>query len=228
MSDPTSEAPRPLNTSGGSYVAGGVSAGGNFVGRDSITNNYQLDIDKLVAALRQSLPADDPAPQHLLETLQQFQVFHQQLYEWTELHNCLNDVVITVDQFAREVERMDATGQPGDARRLTRQWRPVAGKVDILLDLAGTVSHITSTPFARLPDGGMRGPAWAVQLQAARQRLDELLAAGATDPAELYDAATGFVDAAGRHMYLADKQLRDAAAELYNLSQVVLGQLGHG
>src|SRR5262245_10498183 len=156
MPEATSGAPGPLNTGGGSYIGGGVSAGGNFVGRDNITNNFQLDIEKLVAAMRQSLPADDPAPQHLLDTLQQFQTLHQQLYEWKELHNCLNDVVITVDQFAREVERMDATGQAADARRLGRLWRPVAGKVDILIDLAATVSHIASEPFARLADGGMR------------------------------------------------------------------------
>jgi hypothetical protein len=115
-----------------------------------------------------------------------------------------------------------------DARLLARQWRPVAGKIDILIDLAGTVRHIAAEPFARQADGGMRGPAWAVELQAARMRVDELLIASAVNPIQLYESTTAFVDAAERHMYLADKQLRDSAAKLYDLSEVVLGQLGHG
>ena len=88
--------------------------------------------------------------------------------------------------------------------------------------------HIAKEPFARQADGGMRGPAWAVELQAARLRVDELLIASAVNPIQLYESTTAFVDAAERHMYLADKQLRDSAAKLYDLSEVVLGQLGHG
>jgi hypothetical protein len=228
MPDTPAGTPGPVNTDGGNYVGRDVVPGRDFIGRDNVTNNYTLDVEKLIGTLRQNLPANDPAPQHLLETLQQFQIFHQQLYEWKELHNCLNDVVFTVDQFAREVERIDATGRLDDARLLARQWRPVAGKIDILIDLAGTVRHIATEPFARQADGGMRGPAWAVELQAARLRVDELLIASAVNPIQLYESTTAFVDTAERHMYLADKQLRDSAAKLYDLSEVVLGQLGHG
>jgi hypothetical protein len=219
-------------TAGGDVVAGDKqtvqTGGGQFVGRDQVINtyNYQLDVDKLVAALRQSLPDDDPTPQRLRQTLEGFQHYHHRLYEWKELHNYINDVLFVLDQFLREVERLDASGQPGQPRDLLRRWRPVGQKVTLLLEWAAAVKYIETEPFAALADGSMRGPKWAVELQIARAQLDELLDQAELDITALYDAAYDFNDAADRHMFLADKQLRDTAAELYNLSRVVLGGEG--
>ncbi len=186
----------------------------------------ELDVPRLVETLRQALPQDDPAPQHLLETLGRFQRLHACLAEWKELHNMMNDIIYTVDQFSREVERMDASGQRGDPRALARQWRPVAQKVAILLDWSATVQHISS-PFVKLSNGGMQGPKWAIDMQAAEARLAELLQPSNFDATALYDATCAFVDAAERHMYLADKQLRETVGELYNLSSIVLGSISH-
>jgi hypothetical protein len=222
--DPSDTAPRRIATEGGAYYER-ISVAGNQY-------NYALDIDKLIAALRRALPAEDPEPERLLAALQQFQRLHARLHEWKELHNFLNVVVMTVDQFATLVERLDAQGVPADPRTLVRQWRPVALKVDLLLDWAAGVAFIAAPPFKRLDGGGMTGPPWAVELEAARRRLGDLLAppspgAGPALPA-LYDATAAFVDAANRHMYLVDKRLRETAGELYDLSRDVLGKLHRG
>jgi len=215
---------RPIQTGGGAYVGDDVSVqGGDFVGRDKIVNYYQLDIAKLMEVLRQALPEDDPMPQHLLETLEQFRAFHAQLYEWKELHNYLNDVLYVVGQFIREVERLDAQGLPGDPRSLSRLWRPVAQKVQLLLDWARQVQHI-SAPLVEEAEG-WHGPRWAVELAANRRRVDEVLQPAEFTLNALYDAAYAFVDSAERHMYLADKALRETAGELYTLSRIVLGEL---
>ncbi len=42
----------------------------------------------------------------------------------------------------------------------------------------------------------------------------------------LYDGTFDFVDTIERHLYLADKKLRDTAGELYNLSRIALGSVG--
>ena len=206
-------------------IAGNTGGNYNIAGGDII--QYQLDMDRLAAALKQALPAGDPAPQQLLDTLNRFQTFHSHLYEWKEVHNLLNDIIYVLDQFSREVERMDATNQPGDLRSLGRLWRPVAAKIAVLLDWSSGVNFV-SVPVGRLDDGSLQGPDWAVELEAARLRLEETLQPANFDPAVLYDATQDFSDVAERHMYLADKRLRDTAGELYTLSRVVLGSFNRG
>ena len=72
----------------------------------------------MVDTLKQALPANDPLPDRLVAALQNFKHYHSRLWEFKELHNCLNDVVFVLDQFSREVERLDAAGQKGDVRTL--------------------------------------------------------------------------------------------------------------
>jgi hypothetical protein len=109
---------------------------------------------------------------------------------------------------------------------LARLWRPVAQKTTLLLDWAATILRI-APPLVKLPEGGMRGPTWAVEIQTARTRIDEILQPGSFDLTALYDATYAYVDAAERHMYLADKQLRETVGELYNLSSIVLESMPH-
>ena len=236
MSDPT-ESADTTNASGGTAVSGGINLtsdqaniGGDVVGRDKVTqvqgdqiNNYlQIDLAQLAATLKQALPTNDPLPDRLVAALQSFKQYHSQLWEFKELHNALNDVVFVLDQFAREVERLDAAGQLGNARTLARLWRPVDQKVDLLIDFAADVQHIGEPLVER--NGSRQGPAWAIELQSAAQRINELLMPSDYDFAALYDATNAFSDSADKYLYLADKQLRDTAGELYNLSQQLLGE----
>ena len=225
------------NHDGVDFKANQVTVGGDVTGRDKtvqgdevrgdkIVNYMQLDVQKLVETLKQALPAGDPLPQNLIDTLKDFREFHTRLYEWKELHNVLNDVVFVFDQFAREVERRDAAGEIGDVRLLKRLWRPIEQKVEILRDFAARVTHIGS-PLVVLSDGSLQGPPWAIDLVAGAERMQELFAEDSVDMAALYDATYAFSDAAEKHVYLADKQLREAAGELYNLSNVLLGSLSH-
>ena len=58
----------PANQGGVDVKSDQVSVGGDVVGRDKIVNFMQLDVQKLVETLKQTLPAGDPLPQRLLET----------------------------------------------------------------------------------------------------------------------------------------------------------------
>lgn len=189
---------------------------------EELTSISELDVEKAIDVLQQTLPADDPTPQRLRQLLDNFQDFHNRLFEWKELHNYLNDVVFVMDQFAREVERLDARGESGNPRLLARLWRPVTRKVMLLVDWAATVQYIDS-PLVSLPDGARQGPRWAIELQVAQTRIDEVFKSDEFDVESLYDATYDFTDVAERHLYLADKQLRDTAGDLYALSRVVLG-----
>ncbi len=227
MGDPTAKA--SAANSSGSAVSGGVnlnsdqaSIGGDVVGRDKITNYIQLDLPKLLETLKQSLPENDPLPERLVSALQDFKQYHTLLWEWKELHNALNDVLFVLDQFSREVERLDAAGQTGNARTLARLWRPVDQKVDLLIEFAKSLRYIGS-PYVE-HNGDRQGPPWAIELRSTAQRINDLLNPSDYDFAALYDATNAFSDAADKHLYLADKQLRDTAGDLYNLSQQLLGE----
>lgn len=230
MGDPTDSA-NTINMSGGiNLTSDQASIGGDVVGRDKVTqvqgdqiNNYlQIDLAQLAATLKQALPANDPLPDRLVAALQEFKRYHARLWEFKDLHNYLNDVVFVLDQFAREVERLDAAGQTGSARALARLWRPVDQKVDLLLDFAANVQYIAA-PLVQ-QSGSRQGPPWAIELQSAAQRINEVLTPSDFEFAALYDATTTFSDAADKHLYLIDKQLRDTAGELYNLSLQLLGE----
>jgi hypothetical protein len=232
MSDPSVS-----SVSGGVDVTGEqVSVGGDVTGRDKITSvqgdavqgdkivNYvQLDVQKLMETLKQALPDDDPLPANLAEMLRSFRGFHVRLFEWKEVHNVLNDVIFVFDQFSREVERRDASGQPGDLRSMARAWRPVKQKIDLMRSYAATLQHI-GAPLIE-STAGRQGPAWAIEILAAADRLADLLDDPQMNFAGLYDATCALSDAAEKNMYLADKGLRETAGELYNLSNLLLGSL---
>jgi hypothetical protein len=221
-----------------SNVSGGINLtseqaniGGDAVGRDKVTqvqgdlvNNYiQLDVQKLVDTLKQALPANDPLPDRLVAALQNFKHYHSRLWEFKELHNYLNDVVFVLDQFSREVERLDAARQKGDVRALGRLWHPIDQKVALLIEFARTIQHI-GDPLIET-DGRWQGPPWAIELHMAALRINALLKSPADfDLSALYDATYAFSDAAEKHMYLADKQLRETAGELFNQSNQLLGE----
>ncbi len=223
------------NVSGGVNLTGDqTSIGGDVVGRDKVTqvqgdqiNTYlQLDLAKLVETLKQALPENDPLPDRLVSALQDLKRYHTRLWEWKELHNALNDVIFVFDQFSKEVERRDAANNLGDVRALKRMWRPVDQKVELLLDFATRVQHI-GPPLVTRPDGSRQGPPWAIELASVTDQLKGLFEEGLPTLDAIYEATYAFSDAAEKHMYLADKQLRDTAGELYNLSNALLGSVGH-
>jgi len=216
---------------------------GDIVAGDKVVQVLQIDLPRLMEVLRQSLPDDDPAPTHLIEALRQFKDYHARLSHWKELHNQLNDILFNYGQFSREVERLAVSHEDPEPRTIGIHWRPVAQKVAILLDWASAPRSIfEGEPFARLEDR-ITGPLWAVELCVASDRLDDLMRPPGPprlfvlprdsrptrplylDIGELYDAGSEFYDIAERAMYLADRQLRETATELLNLSRIVLGSL---
>ena len=246
-----------VNTGGGDLVSGDKTMGdkagddkfvadeisGDVVSGDKVVQILQLDLPRLVAALRQSLPEEDPAPAYLIETLRRFRDYHIRLNDWKELHNQLNDILINYGSFSREVERLAVTHEDTEPRIINMHWRPISQRVSLLLDWASAPRSITEgEPFARLEDR-IVGPMWAVKMCVACDRLDDLVrpvgpprlfiqqpnSRPAHPPTveigDLYDAASEFIDTAERWMYLVDRQLRDTATELLSLSRIVLGSL---
>lgn len=224
------------------------TSGGDIVGRDKI---YQgLDINELVAALTRAFPRDDPRPEEFRQTISSFQAFHEQLYEWKELHNCLDEILNAFGQFHSQIERSDAERKPADLANLRNLWRPVSSQVDTLLEYAQTIKTI-GQPFRLLENHEMTGEKWAVEVNSLRRAINNRLRLSTVDQqyavrresllnklsqqielffgirpvwwSELYELTHTFNDAAYRHMHMADKKLRETASQLFNLSTQRLG-----
>lgn len=213
----------------GTQISGDANVdGGDFIARDKVIQNIQnvnFDIEKLVTALKQSLPDDDPTPQYLLDALKGFQHYHASLHEWKELHNLLNDILFTFGSFTLEIDRIEIANEKPHPRRLIQLWRPISQKVDALLEWGKEIKYI-GTPFAH-SEKGLQGEPWAIEMYVAKERLDQLLNSPKVEAEELFNARFEFSGKAETRMYLADKKLRETADELYSLSRVVLGSINH-
>jgi hypothetical protein len=58
----------------------------------------------------------------------------------------------------------------------------------------------------------------------AARRINDLLLPANDGVSALYETTYAVSDAAEKHLYLADKQLRDTAGELFNQSNQLLGE----
>ena len=230
----TEDPPRETSISvGGDVKDGNLIIGdgnrvqqGDTVAREKIIQNIQnvnFDIEKLVAALKQSLPEGDPTPQYLLDALKSFQHYHASLHEWKELHNFLNDVLFMFAPFTLEIDRIEIANEQPNPRQLVRLWRPISQRVNSLLEWGKSIKHI-GIPFVQSGQG-LQGVVWAVDMCIVTEHLDQILRSQQVDASVLFDARGEFGEKAETHMYLADKKLRETADELYSLSRVVLGSL---
>jgi hypothetical protein len=206
---------------GGTNISGDANLqDGDFVGRDKVThqniqyiNNYEV---KEINAAANSHPA-------LLKALKEFRKYHVELHEWKELHNCLNDVLHQLGQFASQIDRIESDKEPPSPRDLVKSWRPISQTVSSLLEWGKSIQYI-GVPFLK-SDQGLQGAAWAIDMYVAEENLERLLKSAKYDANALLDAYSEFDEKAQTHMFNTDKKLRETANELYNLSSHVLGNL---
>jgi len=199
---------------------------GDFVSRDKIVQNVQIDIEKLVELLKNNLPEGDPMPQHLRDVLNSFRFFHTSLHEWKELHNSLNDILVMLGPFRGEIQFLEFGRRNLNVALLSRLWKPVSMRTNSLLEWAKTIKQI-GLPLVIQFDG-IQGSRWSVEICVAHAKMESVFQSKRVDSTALVDSAGEFTSKLETHLYLADKQLRETADELYTLSQIVLGSRENG
>jgi hypothetical protein len=200
---------------------------------------------------RQVLEQDDPRLQGVESLITQFRQYYQQLREWKELHNHLDEILNVFGQYAAQVERFAEAGTPINLDPLTISWQPVHRRIIVLLTWAEQdVQHI-GRPFRLLDNGEREGEKWAVELAELHQSLNGYLREHPTEhtiePGQRwYRPPYFFRGEAGQaglwpewwrglreltrsldnslktHMFMADKELRKTAVALYDLSRETL------
>lgn len=219
---------------------GGVSIGqssqvnaADLVGRDKIGLDGE-EVKGIIEVLLKNIPRSALGAEQLDRALGQFREYHERLHEWKELHNYLSEILRTFDSFRVQADRW-TTG--GSLDPLRQSWQSVNQQVEILLDWAKTIKHI-GTPYRELANA-REGEDWAVKIDDLQNALSEFLrfdkAPGGKSPFgglfgqksdewyRLHELASSFNNATVMYLHRADKNLRDTATYLYNLSRNVLG-----
>jgi len=227
-------------------------SGSEVAGRDNIKGFSGKDVNQLMETLLKHFPKGYlQNPLELDKTLTDFRNYHEKLHEYKELHNAVNDIQIAFEQFRTEVDRANSLKSPPKLSVLRERWRPVSMNVVALLNWSQTIKNI-GKPFQVLEDKSKSGEIWAIQFSELQGRINEhlgmtdQLGVGGSSKKEmdypsqmqilafqrlgkeipwwetLSELTSSFQDISSHHMNSADKQLRQTAQELFNLSNKAL------
>lgn len=227
-------------------------SGSEIAGRDHIEGVSGTEVNQIIETLLKHFPERYlQNPGELDKTLSDFHRYHEQLHEFKELHNAVNDIQIAFGQFRVEVDRANSLRSLPKLSVLRDRWRPVSMNVIALLNWSQTIKNI-GKPFQILADKSKSGEDWAIQFSELQARINEHL--GISDqlgvsgsskketeyPSQmqiiaykqfgteipwwetLSELTSSFDDITSHHMNSADKQLRQTAQELFNLSNMAL------
>jgi hypothetical protein len=191
-------------------------------------------------------------PGELDKTLSEFRSYHEKLHEYKELHNAINEIQNDFGQFKTEIDRSNFTRSISKLSVLRNLWRPVSMKVAALLHWSQSIQLI-GKPFKILEDKSRTGEEWAIQFSGIQTRMNDHLgmenqlgmneyskkevdypsqmqilrfqSLGREIPwwETLSELTSSFDNTCDHHMNSADKQLRQTAQDLYNLSKKSAG-----
>lgn len=225
---------------------------GSVAGRDNVTGFSGGDVNQIIETLLKYFPKGYlQNPNELDKTLSEFRLFHEQLHEYKELHNGINEILVAFEPFKAEIDRSNSRRALPKLSFLRDLWRPVSMTVVALLNWSQNIMNI-GKPYMILEDKSKTGEDWAIQFSELQSRVnehlgisDQLVVGGATKneidyPNQmqilafqrlgteipwwetLSELTSSFQHTSSHHMNAADKQLRQTAQELYNLSNKAL------
>jgi hypothetical protein len=221
-------------------------SGSEIAGRDHIKGVSGRDVNQIIETLLKHFPKGYlQNPGELDKTLSDFRRYHEQLHEYKELHNSVNEILVAFEPFKAEVDRSNSRRLLPEVGHLRDLWRPVSMSVGLLIKWSQTIKNI-GKPYQELEDKSKSGEDWAIQFSELQGRINshlglneysteridypgktQLLAFqrfGVEIPwwETLTELTSSFNHVSSYHMNSADKQLRQTAQELFNLSSKAL------
>lgn len=198
------------------------------------------------------LAPDDPRLQGVDSLLTEFRQHYQRLREWKELHNHLDETLNVFGQYTAQVERFADRNEPVDLDPLNISWQPVHRRITVLLTWAAQDVQFIGQPYQVLDNGERTGEKWAIELAELHQAVNVYLRENpvqqvVTAPPSLWprlrylfgsensqtaiwqewwrglrELTRSCDNTLKTHMFMADKELRKTAMELYDLSKEAL------
>lgn len=184
-------------------------------------------------------------PDELDRILNEFRQYYEQLQEYKELHNKINEILTALEPFRTEMYRLNFLSLSPELERLRTLWLPVSIRVEELLNWSQTIKYI-GKPF-HLGDNVKEGEPWAIQFSEMRDKINQLglstYSIGELDHLDfkkiysfqrarnkvrwlnnLFEFTSQLSNATFINLDIADKQLRQTAQELLNLSNKAMSK----
>jgi hypothetical protein len=229
---------KQVNT-GNSYVEGSANLkSGDFVGGNKNVGLSPDNVIELINTIGKNLAPSYRDPILLDDALQKFQSYHHALHEWKELHNAIHNIKIAFDQYDEQVNRIKSKQVTPSLTNLRLLWKPVSRAINGCIDFSKTIK-IIGVPFKE-HDGQLQGERWSVEIVASRNDLEKILNQENTAHLSIFtfnitsiigakpkwwhnflDLNGDFKSTVDYHLDWCDKNLREAATNLYNLSEIV-------
>src|SRR5918996_1633691 len=84
-------------------------SGSEVAGRDHIEGISGKDVNKIIETLLKHFPKGYlQNPGELDKTLSDFRRYHEQLHEYKELHNGINEIIVAFEPFKAEMDRSNS------------------------------------------------------------------------------------------------------------------------
>ena len=219
-----------INIEGSTNVKNGDLVGGNKV--------IGLQSDEIIRLIEAIFAPNYQTPERFDSVLKEFQKIHKTLYEWKELHNLLDEIMNSFNQFYSQIERLNGSSTKPDLEELQLLWSRVSMRVTELVEFAKNITEI-GVPYVE-DQGHLTGERWVLEILSLRNDLEKNF-----DPDEqasleffsrgglfsfgvkpqwwktMYRLTHDFYDKVFIHMHEGDKRLRESAINLYDLSKSV-------
>ena len=221
-------------------------SGSEIAGRDHIEGMSGKEVNLIIETLLKHFPKGYlQNPGELDKTLSEFRRYHEQLHEYKELHNAINEILVGFEPFKAEIDRSNSRKSLPELSHLRDLWRPVSMSVGLLLKWSKTIKYI-GKPYEEREDKSKAGEDWAIQFSELQGRINAHLGLNeySTERIDypgkaqvlafqrlgveipwwetLTELTSSFQHISSHHMNSADKQLRQTAQELFNLSNKAL------
>lgn len=174
---------------------GNVASNGGDIA--NIINKYGLDSNDLIIII-DTLFKNNPKPQQLRVAIKQFQIYQNTLWEWKELHNDLDDILLKFDPFDLEIKRVERDKRLPQLDYLKNVWGKVCLSVDVLMDFSTRIQYIGKC-YEESSQGIKLGEPWAIKINALRLQIDHKLEVGSRFSEE---RATNILD----HLFQRSRQ----------------------
>jgi len=207
---------------------------GDLVGGNKVIG---LQSDELIRLIEAIFAPNYQTPERFDSVLQEFQKIHKTLYEWKELHNLLDEIMNSFNQFYSQIERLNGSSAKPDLEELQLLWSRVSIRVTELVEFAKNITQIGDR-YVEDQDH-LLGERWVLEILSLRNDLEKIF-----DPDEqvsleffsrgvfsfgvkpqwwktMYRLTHVFYDKVFIHMHEGDKKLRESATNLYHLSEAV-------
>lgn len=146
----------------------------HVAGRDHIEGIPVESLHQIIKTLLKHFPKHYlQDPKELDKTLNELRKCHEELGEYKELHNKINDILIAFDPFKKATDNLIPKEIELELEGLRTLWQRVAILVEELLDWSQTIKHI-GKPLQNLKKRGKRGVSWAVHFSELQEEIDRL------------------------------------------------------